>query len=54
MWIPSTRTGQIAALAVAAVLIGLVSGCGGEDRSAGPERVTVQDVEERQYFYEGE
>jgi hypothetical protein len=41
-------------VAGAAAVGALVAGCG-DDRSAGPERgVTVDEVQENQYFYEGE
>lgn len=51
MWTPSTRTRTVAALAVAAPLIGLASGCGEDPTGRG---VTIEELEEPQYFHEGE
>jgi hypothetical protein len=45
----------VAATAIAPAAIALAVGCGEGDRSAGPESgVTVEDMEEDQYFHEGE
>lgn len=42
-------------VAGAAAVGALVAGCGGDEQSAGPEQgVTVDEVQENQYFYEGE
>jgi hypothetical protein len=43
------------AAAMAVAVFALIAGCGDDDRSAGPERgITVDEVQEDQYFYEGE
>jgi hypothetical protein len=43
------------AFAALAITFGAIAGCGDSDSSAGPERgVTVEEVEEDQYFHEGE
>ncbi|WP_028931887.1 hypothetical protein [Pseudonocardia asaccharolytica] len=52
---PSGRLGRrIGIAAAAAAALAVLAGCGGED-TAGPERgVTVGEIQQPQYFYEGE
>ncbi len=49
------RAGLAAAAALTTALTAVLAGCRAEEQSAGPERgVDVEEIQEPQYFYEGE